>query len=138
MLDALQGANPGELLDNWTDGRIKLFLMHRLLTFRREKGELFQRGSYEPLSLKGEFADCCVVFARETERQTIVVLAPRLSSRVGFPPLGQAWRDTAVQMPNGFSEGRDLFTGKTFAAADGKLQLAGAFASLPFAALIAL
>jgi len=138
MLDALKGANPGELLDNWTDGRIKLFLTHRLLTFRREKGELFQRGSYEPLSLKGEFADCCVAFARETGRQTIVVLAPRLSSRVGFPPLGQAWRDTAVQMPNGFSEGRDLFTGKTFAAADGKLQLAGAFASLPFAALIAL
>ena len=138
MLDALKGANPGELLDNWSDGRIKLFLTHRLLTFRREKGELFQRGSYEPLSLTGEFADCCVAFARETGGQTIVVLAPRLSSRVGFPPIGEAWRDTAVQMPNGFSEGRDLFTGETFAAADGKLPLAGAFASLPFAALIAL
>ena len=91
-----------------------------------------------PLSLTGEFADCCVAFARETGGQTIVVLAPRLSSRVGFPPIGEAWRDTAVQMPNGFSEGRDLFTGETFAAADGKLPLAGAFASLPFAALIAL
>jgi (1->4)-alpha-D-glucan 1-alpha-D-glucosylmutase len=138
MLDALKGADPGELLDNWSDGRIKLFLTHRLLTFRREKRELFQRGGYEPLSLTGEFADCCVAFARETGGQTIVVLAPRLSSRVGFPPIGEAWRDTAVQMPNGFSEGRDLFTGETFAAADGKFPLAGAFACLPFAALIAL
>jgi (1->4)-alpha-D-glucan 1-alpha-D-glucosylmutase len=138
MLDAVKGADPGELLDNWSDGRIKLFLTHRLLTFRREKGELFQRGGYEPLSLTGEFADCCVAFARETGGQTIVVLAPRLSSRVGFPPIGEAWRDTAVQMPDGFSEGRDLFTGETFAAADGKLPLAGAFAGLPFAALIAL
>ena len=64
MLDALKGADPGELLDNWSDGRIKLFLTHRLLTFRREKGELFQRGGYQPLSLTGEFADCCVAFAR--------------------------------------------------------------------------
>ncbi len=38
MLDALKGADPAELLDNWSDGRIKLFLTHRLLTFRREKG----------------------------------------------------------------------------------------------------
>jgi (1->4)-alpha-D-glucan 1-alpha-D-glucosylmutase len=138
MLDALKGADPGDLLDNWSDGRIKLFLTHRLLTFRREKRELFQRGGYEPLSLTGEFADCCVAFARQTGGQTIVVLAPRLSSRVGFPPIGEAWRDTAVQMPNGFSEGRDLITGETFAAADGKFPLAGAFACLPFAALIAL
>ena len=43
----------------------------------------------------------------------------------------RSWRDTAVQMPDGFSEGRDLFTGETFAAADGKLPLAGAFACLP-------
>ena len=138
MLDALQGADPAELLDNWSDGRIKLFLTHRLLTFRREKAELFQRGGYKPLSLTGDFADCCVAFARQTGDQTIVVLAPRLSSRVGFPPIGEAWRDTAAQLPNGFSEGRDLFTGETFAAADGKLPLAGAFACLPFAALIAL
>ena len=72
----------------------------------------------EPLSLTGEFADCCVAFAREPGGQTIVVLAPRLSSRVGFPPIGEAWRDTAVQLPNGFGDGRDLFTGETFAAAE--------------------
>ena len=46
MLDALKGATPEELLDNWSDGRIKLFLTHRLLTFRRENPELFRDGSY--------------------------------------------------------------------------------------------
>ena len=44
MLDALASATPEELLGNWRDGRIKLFLTHRLLTFRREHPELFQRG----------------------------------------------------------------------------------------------
>jgi hypothetical protein len=60
MFDALKGADPGELLDNWSDGRIKLFLTHRLLTFRRENPELFRYGSYRPLGLTGEFADCCI------------------------------------------------------------------------------
>ena len=90
MLDALKGADPGELLDNWSDGRIKLFLTHRLLTFRRENPELFRDGSYRPLGLTGEFADCCIAFAREWEGKSIVVLAPRLSSRIGFPPIGDA------------------------------------------------
>jgi (1->4)-alpha-D-glucan 1-alpha-D-glucosylmutase len=137
LLDALTGAAPEELLDNWSDGRIKLFLTHRLLTFRRQNAELFQRGSYEPLSLTGAFADCCVAFARGAGGRTIVVLAPRLSSRVGFPPIGQAWRETAVRLPSGFSGGRDLFTGETVSAQNGALPLASAFARLPFAVLIA-
>ena len=89
MLEALAGATPEELLGNWTDGRIKLFLTHRLLVFRREHAELFRSGTYLPLGLAGEFADCCIAFAREFEGQRIVVLAPRLSSRVGFPPIGR-------------------------------------------------
>jgi (1->4)-alpha-D-glucan 1-alpha-D-glucosylmutase len=137
MLEALTRATPEELLDNWSDGRIKLFLTHRLLTFRRENAELFQRGSYEPLSLTGEFADCCVAFARQARSQTIVVLAPRLSSRVGFPPIGQAWRETAVRLPSGFGGGRDLFTEETVSAQNGPLPLASAFARLPFAVLMA-
>ena len=132
MLDALKGADPGELLDNWSDGRIKLFLTHRLLTFRRENPELFRDGSYRPLGLTGEFADCCIAFAREWEGKSIVVLAPRLSSRIGFPPIGDVWRDTVVQLPNGFAMENELLTGEKIAAA-GSLTLARAFARLPLA-----
>jgi len=132
MLDALKGADPGELLDNWSDGRIKLFLTHRLLTFRRENPELFRDGSYRPLGLTGEFADCCIAFARELEGKSIVVLAPRLSSRIGFPPIGDMWRDTVVQLPNGFAMGNELLTREKIVAA-GSLTLARAFARLPLA-----
>jgi (1->4)-alpha-D-glucan 1-alpha-D-glucosylmutase len=132
MLDALKGADPGELLDNWSDGRIKLFLTHRLLTFRRENPELFRDGGYRPLGLTGEFADCCIAFAREWEGKSIVVLAPRLSSRIGFPPIGDMWRDTVVQLPNGFAMENELLTREKIAAA-GSLTLARAFARLPLA-----
>ncbi|MEO7168636.1 MAG: malto-oligosyltrehalose synthase, partial [Chthoniobacterales bacterium] len=135
LLDGLAGATPEELLGNWSDGRIKLFLTHRLLVFRREHAALFEHGSYSPLGLTGSLADCAIAFARTHEGQTIIVLAPRLSSRVGFPPLGEAWGDTAVQLPDGFTAGRDLFTGEEIATQETSLPLARVFARLPFAVL---
>lgn len=135
MLKSLGKATPADLLGSWTDGRIKLFLTRRLLVFRRDNAELFRSGSYLPLSLTGGFADCCIALARKHESQTIVVLAPRLSSRVGFPAIGEAWGDTAVQLPALFGAGTDLFTGEPKTAEDGSLSLAKAFACLPFAVL---
>ena len=38
MLTALAKVNPEELLQNWPDGRIKMFLTQRLLRFRNESG----------------------------------------------------------------------------------------------------
>ncbi|CAN5615253.1 malto-oligosyltrehalose synthase [soil metagenome] len=137
MLEGLAGATPEDLLGNWRDGRIKLFLTHRLLTFRRDHPELFRGGSYVPLNLTGEFADCCIAFAREGNGQSIVVLAPRFILRVGFPPIGEKWRDTAVQLPAGFVGGRDLFAGATAGGPGSSLRLSEAFARLPFATLAA-
>jgi (1->4)-alpha-D-glucan 1-alpha-D-glucosylmutase len=135
MLDSLDGVTPEDLLGNWRDGRIKLFLTQRLLTFRREHAALFRHGRYVPLSFSGQFADCGIAFAREHEGQSITVLAPRLSSRIGFPPIGPAWGDTAVQLPAGLGAGRDLFTGESKGEQDFALPLAQVFARLPFAVL---
>ncbi|CAN5400935.1 malto-oligosyltrehalose synthase [soil metagenome] len=138
MLDGLEGATPEDLLGNWRDGRIKLFLTQRLLDFRRDNPELFREGTYEPLELTGEFADSCIGFARRFEEESIVVLAPRLSTRVGFPPLGEAWHETTVQLPERFAGGRDLFTGEMLGGEEGSsLRLGKVFARLPFAALAA-
>ena len=89
MLDSLSGVAPEDLLRTWPDGRIKLFLTQRLLCFRRDHAALFQHGEYVPLKVSGTFADCCVAFARRQESEWIAVVAPRLSSRVGFPPIGE-------------------------------------------------
>jgi (1->4)-alpha-D-glucan 1-alpha-D-glucosylmutase len=136
MLASLEKASPEELLREWPDGRIKLMLTQRLLRFRRENPLLFERGSYLPLTVTGEFADCCVAFARELEGKWIVVLVPRLSSRVGFPPIGEKWQDTAVELPISFPQGgvTELFTGGDLAAGDDALRLSAALPILPFAA----
>src|SRR5262249_3067864 len=86
MLSCLSSKSPAELLPGWPDGRIKLFLTQRVLRFRSEHVDLFRRGDYLPLRATGSFADCCVTFARQLDQQFVVVIVPRLSSRIGFPP----------------------------------------------------
>ncbi|MEO8439594.1 MAG: malto-oligosyltrehalose synthase [Spartobacteria bacterium] len=135
MLESLGGANPEDLLGAWPDGRIKLFLTQRMLIFRRENAAIFRTGNYTPLNVRGEFSDCCIAFARAAAGKSIVVIAPRLSLKVGFPPIGEKWRDTAVELPEGWGESRDLFTGDTFAGHDSTLPLARALARLPFTVL---
>ncbi|HET9857157.1 MAG TPA: hypothetical protein VFP99_04920, partial [Chthoniobacterales bacterium] len=137
MLDALGASTPDELLQNWPDGRIKMFLIHRLLKFRNEHVDLFQRGNYLPLAASGTFADCCVSFARQIENRWMVVIAPRLSSRIGFPPIGDKWKDTVVDLPKNLEmkNARDVFTGREIAAQDRQVKLSDALSTLPFAAL---
>ncbi|MDP9005169.1 MAG: malto-oligosyltrehalose synthase [Verrucomicrobiota bacterium] len=134
ILDSLGGVAPEELLQHWPDGRIKFFLTQRLLRFRREHPALFQQGSYLPLSAMGTFANCCVAFVRAHEGKWIVVMVPRLSSRVGFPPIGEKWQETEIAFPDSLSrEGaREIFTGRDLLGEDG-IKLSDAMATLPFA-----
>ena len=133
LLASLEMASPEELLQKWQDGRIKLLVTQRLLRFQREQTELFKRGNYVPLAVSGEFADCCVAFTREYEGKWIAILVPRLSSRVGFPPIGEKWKDTAVELPASISiEGAtEIFSGRELDR--NVLPLAEAMSALPFA-----
>jgi (1->4)-alpha-D-glucan 1-alpha-D-glucosylmutase len=136
MLRSLATTTPEQLLECWADGRIKLFVTQRLLRFRREHPALFEKGNYVPLTVTGLFADCCIAFAREHEGKCVVVFVPRVSSRVGFPPIGKYWQDTRVElpMPLGHQAAKDIFTGRDFQSEAEGISLAGAMATLPFAA----
>src|SRR5207244_7893863 len=59
MLSCLSSKTPRELLQNWPDGRIKLFLIHGALRFRRENVDVFAIVSYLPVLASGAVADCC-------------------------------------------------------------------------------
>ena len=88
------------LAANWRDGRIKLALTHGLLRLRREHGELFRRGSYEPLTVAGPQADHVIAFARTWKRQQLVIAVAR-----HFAPLtdgGRRWPagvDAVIEPP---------------------------------------
>jgi (1->4)-alpha-D-glucan 1-alpha-D-glucosylmutase len=137
MLELLAGANPQDLVRNWADGRVKMFLTQRVLQFRREHIELFQHGDYLPLTPSGTFAECSVSFARMMGNQWIVVITPRLSSRVGFPPMGGNWKDATIEFPETLplEHAHDLFTCRPVLVQNRLVKLANALSILPFAVI---
>jgi len=135
MLSCLSTKTPEELLQNWADGRIKMFLTQRALHFRGEHVDLFRNGDYLPLPASGAFADCVIAFARKLDRRSVIVIVPRLSSRVGFPPIGDKWKDTSIELPEGFplKRWRQIFTGHELWIKDRQIRLTDAMSMLPFA-----
>jgi (1->4)-alpha-D-glucan 1-alpha-D-glucosylmutase len=77
LLDALP-AEPSEWLANWRDGRIKLWVMARLLDLRRRRPALFSSGDYTPVTVEGPAAEHVVAFSRHGEDGRLLVAVPRL------------------------------------------------------------
>lgn len=65
------------LAERWTDGRIKLALMHRLLRVRNELPAVFRDGAYEPVAVNGPHRDHVVAFRRTAGRARVVVAVAR-------------------------------------------------------------
>jgi (1->4)-alpha-D-glucan 1-alpha-D-glucosylmutase len=137
MLATIGKAKPEELLQSWPDGRIKMFLTQRVLQFRREHANLFQCGNYLPIRASGNLADCCISFGRQWHDEWIVVIAPRLSSRIGFPPVGERWRDTVVDLPESISleHAHELLTCCELRHEGRRVSIADVVSILPFAVI---
>ena len=103
--------DPAELLANWRDGRIKMFVTRTLLGLRREHAALFDSGTYERLETHGAHAERCFCFMRKHEDMALLVVVPRLSSTLGFPPIGSRWKDTTVGARRPGGTWRNIFTG---------------------------
>ena len=112
-----------ELVEHWPDGRIKLYLIHRALTYRRRGATLFQEGEYLPLASEGSAREHLVAYARHRATTTALTVVPRLAAALteggARLPLGaEVWKDTWVLLPRALSPGPylNLFTGKELAA----------------------
>ncbi|MBI3978715.1 MAG: malto-oligosyltrehalose synthase, partial [Chloroflexi bacterium] len=135
-----------DLLANAEDGRIKLYLIHRTLRFRRACEPLFTSGTYRPLEARGAQEDHVCAFARALGEETILVVVPRLvvglAAGAERPPMGpDVWQDTRLALPDepAGRRYRNLFTGEVLAvdARDGEsgLSLAAVLAHFPVALL---
>ncbi|MFT4117757.1 malto-oligosyltrehalose synthase [Bradyrhizobium sp.] len=75
------------LAKTWPDGRLKLAWTHHLLGLRGKLADVFSRGDYQPLEVRGAQADHVIAFARRHGHAAAIVLVGRL-----FAPLTQAGR----------------------------------------------
>lgn len=132
MLDSISNANPSELMADWKSGKIKLFLIQKLLVHRRENPVFFQHGSYQSVEVTGTHAGRVIAFLRDFEREQLLVIVPRVSSSLGFAPVADTWQDTSLSI--GFADGWcDLLTGKEVTASEANVS--DFLSELPFAVL---
>lgn len=136
LLDSLAGASTAELMQDWKSGRIKLALIHRLMTYRRENAEFFRQAGYQPLEVTGRFAKNILAYVRESQGRSIVVIVPRLTAKMGFAPTGDAWGDTTVLWEGGQGKTlRNLLSADEPLTGTDSLPLATLLATVPFAVL---
>ncbi|MEX0679063.1 MAG: malto-oligosyltrehalose synthase [Pirellulales bacterium] len=105
-----------ELLANWPDERIKLFVIWRALQLRGERGELLS-GRYEPLETEGPRKENLCAFARVEGARWTACIVPRFACEAwrgrpasdqsrpvkGAPrwPVAAWWHETVVRLPPG-------------------------------------
>ncbi len=107
-----------EIMSDMEDGRIKMYLTWRILSFRREQELLFKDGDYQKLNAEGPRAAHVCAFARTRHGDSAVVIAPRLFyplTEIQDPPVGAGvWANTAVEAPSeAVKQYRNIFTGET-------------------------
>ncbi len=134
-----------EILPEWGDGSIKLFVTFKSLNYRKENRELFTDGAYIPLMGEGTLKNHVCAFARRGERKVVLVIVPRFLahlSKVDETPLGwEVWGDSSITMPSEIVEKRfnNIFTGErvdvTGPDGQNRLMLGEVFANFPVAML---
>ncbi|HEX2780770.1 MAG TPA: hypothetical protein VHM30_14810, partial [Gemmatimonadaceae bacterium] len=133
-----------ELVAAPEDDRAKLLLTWRALQARASNADLFARGGYEPLEVRGERARHVVAFARRLDGRASISIAPRLTAELGGAeraPIGAGvWGDTRVILPARMSEEwRCAISGHGVRAVEGRdgatLALAGVLNEFPVAVL---
>ncbi len=130
-LSSLGNASVRELLAQWQNGAVKLFLISKLLALRAAMPDLFQRGQYEPLLAEGPKAQFVSAFARRSGNCAVVVIAARFPARREAEP---AWSGTKVPAPAEFgSPLRSVLTGAKLDPDGGFIEVESALEGMPVA-----
>jgi (1->4)-alpha-D-glucan 1-alpha-D-glucosylmutase len=106
-----------ELLGNWQDGRLKLYVTRRGLLLRRNYPDLFRHGDYLPLTATGNRRNQVLALARRHGNNWALAVAGRFFAALtppGQPPTGrEVWEDSVLLLPpEAPVVWRDIFTGK--------------------------
>jgi (1->4)-alpha-D-glucan 1-alpha-D-glucosylmutase len=129
------------LREAWPDGRIKLYLLHQLLSLRREMPQLFITAAYRPLAIEGVHAERVCAFLRAAEGRVVIVVVGRHFAALTAPaatlPAAAAWGGTTLTLPEGLPSLSDRLTGRRFDGGRATIPIAELFTHLPVAVLIA-
>lgn len=126
----------GELWRSRDDGRIKLWLTHKLLTVRKVYKDIFTAGEYIPLSTVGKHRDNIIAYGRKMGDVMLIVVLPLHTAALTNSSVSDLdWLDTKVLLPAGTaSDAEELLTGESFAGIE-SLSVNELFRHLPFSVI---
>jgi (1->4)-alpha-D-glucan 1-alpha-D-glucosylmutase len=134
-----------ELVEQKEDGRVKQYLVWKMLRYRGDNRALFDEGEYLPLEVKGERAENVCAFARRQGGASLIVAVPRFITKIvqwpGLPLGREAWGDSVLAVPfaRAGERFRHLLTGEVVEALEldgvAVLPMAGVFADSTVAML---
>ena len=137
-------ARTAALLEQWPDGRIKLFTTLAALGLRQDRPALFLEGQYVPLETDLPRGAEAVAFARVLDGEAVIAIAPTLTRALSDDAfaVGPVWKDATVALPPTMRGASlvNVLTGARLTAAgeDGRpcLFMRDALATLPIALLL--
>jgi (1->4)-alpha-D-glucan 1-alpha-D-glucosylmutase len=108
-------ANAAQLLTQWRDGRVKLWLTRQCLALRQRHAAWLATAGYLPILAEGAHAGSICAFARTAEGRLLVTVVPRLwlslvRDAEGWPLADGVWQDTCLPMPPGPRRWRNVLT----------------------------
>lgn len=127
-LTALEAPDWSGLTKAWPDGRLKLAWTRHLLELRNRLPDIFVRGGYQPLEVRGAHADHVIAFARTHGRAAAIVVVGR-----HFAPFTQGGRDWPA--PQSFDGAVDITGYAGTGLAGNELPLAQVLRDLPVAVI---
>ncbi len=126
------------LLENYTSGKVKIYLIFKALQTRRRLKGLFEEGDYNPLSVEGTLKEHVFAFIRKNENSSVVVVVPRFLVELlePFSSWRVNWKDTAINLPTDTSSTwMEVFTGSSFHSS-GSLLVNKVLEGFPVALLV--
>lgn len=95
------------LLNNYRDGRIKLFVLNKLLNIRKKFADLFLNGNYVPIKTTGKFKNNAIAFIRAKDQTRLLVILPRFTTElteINKFPIDATWANTSIVIPKLFKK----------------------------------
>ena len=122
-------------LQEWTDGRIKLAVIAKLLRHRAMHPDLYGAGDYQPLTAAGPRAEEIGAYLRTQGNQRLLVAFARHTRKRELEPFD---RQTSLPLPESLLSARwaDLLVGTAMAPSAGGFDPQALFAHLPVAVLV--
>ena len=138
-----------ELVQGWSDGSIKLYVIFKSLNYREENHRVFLDGAYIPLVSDGDRKHHVCAFVRKKEGKIVMVIVPRfvthfIKSTDQYPLGRELWGSSSIVIPEEIpdDEFRNIFTGETASVVqrnDQRVLIVGeVFANFPVAMLEAI